>query len=75
MPNVSRIISIELSVLNITTYNFSIEKWPLYILIGSLNSYSEAIVTAQTALSSNCCFSQKMAENQTEVNYLCKLNS
>jgi hypothetical protein len=37
---------------------------------------SEAIVTAQTALSSNyIAFPKTMAENQTEVNYLCKLYS
>jgi hypothetical protein len=101
-------------------HNFSIEKWPLSGLVGSLSSNSEAIVTAQTALnltrpqslalddfprcscqrltrerayspalkcneglwksqalnSSNYCFPPpKMAENHTEVNYLCKLYS
>ena len=40
-------------------YNFSIEKWPLSILIGSFSNKSEAIVTVQTALSSNYCFFQK----------------
>jgi hypothetical protein len=45
----------------------------LSILIGSLSSNSEAIVTAQTALSSKpltIAFSKKMAENQMEVKYL-----
>ena len=54
----------------------NIEKWPLSILIGSLSSNSEAIVTAQTSLSSIKLLlfpKNKKAENQTEVNYLCKL--
>ena len=57
-------------------HNSVLKNEPLSILIGSLSSInSEAIVTAQTALSSNYFFSRKMAENQTEVNYLCKLYS
>jgi hypothetical protein len=40
---------------------FSVEKWLSSVLIGSLSSNSEAIVTAQTALSSNYCFQNNMA--------------
>ena len=43
------------------SYKFSIEKWLSSVLSGSLSSNSEAIVTAQTALSSNYCFQNKMA--------------
>jgi hypothetical protein len=56
--------------------SFSIENLPLSIMIGSLSSNSEATVTIQTALTAvTIAFSKKMAENQTEVNYLCKLYS
>jgi hypothetical protein len=44
------------------------EKWPLSIPIGSLSSNSEAIVTAQTSLSSNYfMLFPKIAKNHADM--------
>jgi hypothetical protein len=62
-------MSKHIGVIIVYWYKFNIENWLSSVLIGSISSNSEAIVAAQTALSTKYnCFQNKMApENPLEI--------